>query len=175
MMQAAKTSRRAGVVFVLFLVFLLFVCFPLQQKYNNKIFQITFDSSTSILLAEYAQSRRKKEQGLMHRIIDENDGMLFDMRHTPTPPCFWMKDTLNPLSIAFINDKNIIVQIADMQPLTLNTHRLDPKHSCHIAFALEVNQGWFTRNNITVGTRIQWHHTKFYVYKKLYIKIIYLL
>jgi len=65
-------------------------------------------------------------------------------------PCFWMKDTTIPLSLAFIDKENKIVKIVDMTPLSLIEHCSGQP----VNLALEVNQGWFQQNNIRVGEKI---------------------
>ena len=68
----------------------------------------------------------------------------------PGPICFWMMNTLVPLSIAFMRDDGTIVNIADMQPMTVNSHcSAEP-----VRFALEMEQGWFAKRGITPGKQI---------------------
>ena len=81
--------------------------------------------------------------------LGKDNGMLFIFEEGSTP-CFWMKDTQIPLSIAFISKTNTIVRITDMQPLSLTEHCSGQP----IVLALEVNQGWFEQNNIKVGDKI---------------------
>lgn len=94
-----------------------------------------------------------RQLGLMYRKsedLGESQGMLF-IFHESEPRSFWMKNTLIPLSIAFIDDSGKILEIADMKP-----H--DEAHTRSInsvRYALEVNQGWFQRNGIAVGDAIE--------------------
>jgi len=63
---------------------------------------------------------------------------------------FWMKDTSIPLSIAYMRHDGTILELHDMQPFSL-----DPVPSGRaVRYALEVNQGWFERNNVKVGMRV---------------------
>jgi uncharacterized membrane protein (UPF0127 family) len=64
--------------------------------------------------------------------------------------CFWMRNTLIPLSIAFIDDDGSIVNIADMQP------RSDDSHCSAkpVRFALEMEQGWFAKRGLAAGSRL---------------------
>jgi uncharacterized membrane protein (UPF0127 family) len=64
---------------------------------------------------------------------------------------FWMKNTLIPLSIAFIDKGGRIVKITNMKPLTLKSHP-PPKP---ILFALEMNKGWFSANRIKAGDMVR--------------------
>jgi hypothetical protein len=89
--------------------------------------------------------------GLMGRTeLAEGTGMLFVFRE-PQALGFWMRDTLVPLSIAYINATGIIREIHDLRPL-----EEAPAHSTFrdLSYALEVPQGWFQRNKILPGDRI---------------------
>lgn len=82
--------------------------------------------------------------------MPENEGMLF-VFETPSEQCFWMQNTLIPLSAAFIADDGTIVNIAHMQPLTTDSHcSAQP-----VRYVLEMNQGWFEKYHIEAGQRIQ--------------------
>ena len=82
--------------------------------------------------------------------LPENEGMLFVYKREKLLS-FWMKNTTIPLSIAFIDKKGIITEIRDMEPL-----KLDRIRSAKPAqYALEVNRGWFSKNNIKVGDKAE--------------------
>jgi hypothetical protein len=101
------------------------------------------------LIAEIASTDEEKSRGLMGRKhLPEDQGMLF-MYLTSVKPQFWMKDTLIPLSVAFIDHTNTIIEIRDMEPLS--EARVSSR--APVRFALEVNQGWFEKNNIRPGDR----------------------
>lgn len=96
---------------------------------------------------EVARTPGERAVGLMARKhLGKEEGMLFIFEEEEYHS-FWMKDTLIPLSIAFIDGEGRIVKITDMKPLTLTSHP-PPKP---ILYALEMNQGWFSRNGIRVG------------------------
>jgi hypothetical protein len=78
--------------------------------------------------------------------LGEEEGMFF-IFETEDYHAFWMKDTLVALSIAFIDKGGRIVGIADMKPLSLDSHS-PPKP---ILYALEMKKGWFARKGIKVG------------------------
>jgi hypothetical protein len=81
--------------------------------------------------------------------MPQAEGMLFVFEQ-PSTQCFWMKNTLLPLSAAFVADDGRIVNIVDMQPLTLESHcSAEP-----VRFVLEMNQGWFARKNIKKNARL---------------------
>jgi uncharacterized membrane protein (UPF0127 family) len=112
--------------------------------------KVKIEIGTKTLIAEIAETDEEQEEGLMHRdTLAKDHGMLFLFEDGSTP-CFWMKDTKIPLSIAFINKENTIVKIEDMQPLTENEHC----SGSPIVLGLEVNQGWFKENNIKAGDKI---------------------
>jgi len=94
-----------------------------------------------------ARTPEERVVGLMARKhLWKEEGMLFIFKEEGYHS-FWMKDTLIPLSIAFIDREGRIVKITDMKPLTLTSHP-PPKP---ILYALEMNKGWFSRNGIRVG------------------------
>ena len=102
------------------------------------------------LTAEVANTDPDRIQGLMHRrMLPENRGMLFVFPNIGYHG-IWMKNTFIPLSVAFIDDKGVIVNIEDMQPQTLNAHCAKKP----ARFALEMNQGWFRQKNIRSGVQV---------------------
>ncbi len=84
------------------------------------------------------------------RKVPKDSGILFIFNEENNTHCFWMKDTIVKLSIAFINKHKEIVQINDMTPL--DTNRICPNEK--ILYALEVEQGYFQKNNIKVKDKI---------------------
>ena len=109
--------------------------------------RITLTLGGKTLDVEVASDDPSRRLGLMHRkSLPENAGMLF-MYPEPERLSFWMKNTHVPLSIAFIDDAGVIVQIKDMAPLDAREVHGDTP----VRQALEVNQGWFARNGIKVG------------------------
>lgn len=100
-------------------------------------------------LAELAATPQSRAQGLMYRQqLPADQGMLFVFETAAS--CFWMRNTLVPLSIAFIDAQGLITRIAHMQPLSEAEHCPDQV----LPYALEMNQGWFRRHGIQVGDRI---------------------
>ncbi|HQY09509.1 MAG TPA: DUF192 domain-containing protein [Burkholderiaceae bacterium] len=103
-----------------------------------------------LITAEVAASPMERQIGLMHRpSMPANHGMLFIFEE-PGAHCFWMKNTLLPLSIAFLADDGSVVNIADMQPQSEASHC--PKKP--VRYALEMNQGWFDKRGLRAGSRI---------------------
>ena len=89
-------------------------------------------------------------QGMPPTKLPENEGMLFIYRREEMIS-FWMKNTTIPLSIAFIDRKGIIKEIKDMEPGSMASVR--PKRPAQ--YALEVNRGWFSKNNVKVGDKVK--------------------
>lgn len=112
--------------------------------------EVTLEIKGHKLTAEVAATDNTRTMGLMHRrMMPENRGMLFVFRNA-APQSFWMMNTYIPLSIAFIDERGAIVNIADMKPLTT-----DPHPSAKPAkYALEMNRGWFAKRGIKAGARI---------------------
>jgi hypothetical protein len=103
-----------------------------------------------LITAEVARTPDQRAIGLMNRpAMPTNDGMLF-VFDQPGQQCFWMKNTLLPLSIAFLADDGSIVNIEDMKPQSLDSHC----SAKPVRFALEMNQGWFAKRALKPGTKI---------------------
>ncbi len=81
--------------------------------------------------------------------MPQTEGMLFIFER-PSQQCFWMKNTLLPLSAAFVADDGTIVNLVDMKPQTLDSHC----SSQAVRFVLEMNQGWFDRKGIKAGAKL---------------------
>lgn len=106
--------------------------------------------STSIR-AEVADDDAERAAGLMFReSLAPDSGMLFVMPSV-APAAFWMKNTLVPLSIAFLDQNGTIMEIHDMQPKDEKTVR---SAFPRIAYALEMQQGWFAKKNIWPGEKV---------------------
>lgn len=102
------------------------------------------------LSIEIADTPTLRSTGLMHRKnLAENAGMLFKFPH-PDYLRFWMQSTYIPLDIAFLEDDGTIFQIAEMYPRS--TRLITSNKPCK--FALEVNRGWFEKNDLGVGDRV---------------------
>ena len=103
-----------------------------------------------LIRAEVAADFASRSRGLMHReALAPNAGMLF-IFDTPGAQCMWMKNTLIPLSVAFLNDGGEIINIADMAPHSEQAHCA----ARPARYALEMNRGWFAARGIKPGTRL---------------------
>lgn len=104
-----------------------------------------------VIKAEVAATDAQREYGLMYRTrLAQNQGMVF-LFGAPAGVCMWMKNTPMPLSVAFIDTAGKIVNIEDMQPQTTNSHCAKKP----IAYALEMNLGWFKQKGVRVGSVIE--------------------
>lgn len=100
--------------------------------------------------AEVVSDSATRAQGLMHRkSLPSNAGMLF-IFDDHAVHCMWMKNTLIPLSVAFIDDRGTIVNIADMEPHSEASHCAAQP----VKYALEMNRGWFAARGIQPGARL---------------------
>jgi len=100
--------------------------------------------------AQVASSPGQRQTGLMfRRTMPQHEGMLF-VFEAPEVQCFWMKNTLIPLTAAFVASDGTIVNLADMQPLDETSHC----SAKPVRFVLEMNQGWFAARHLRAGHRL---------------------
>ena len=110
------------------------------------------DQTTIPVQAEVADTEEERNHGFMERKnIPDGTGMLFVFDRDQILS-FWMKNTPNPLSIAYIDSKGKIRNIYDMTPYSLTPI----KSTSSVRYALEVPQGWFRENNINTGDTVTW-------------------
>jgi uncharacterized membrane protein (UPF0127 family) len=103
-----------------------------------------------LVIAEVADDDGERQRGLMQRpALPPGGGMLF-VYPDARPRSFWMKDTILPLSIAYIDEDGRIVSIRDMRPLDES----GVPSGAPAQYALEMDQGWFTQNGVVVGAQI---------------------
>ncbi|MBX3587368.1 MAG: DUF192 domain-containing protein [Ramlibacter sp.] len=100
--------------------------------------------------AQVALTPEQRSIGLMFRkAMPQHEGMLFVFEQ-PSVQCFWMKNTLLPLTAAFVADDGTIVNLADMKPQTTDSHCSTQP----VRFVLEMNQGWFAKKGIKAGFKL---------------------
>jgi len=120
-----------------------------QQPAKFPVIQLT--AGMHVIKAEVASNDAQREQGLMYREkMRQNEGMVFQF-DSPVPVCMWMKNTLIPLSVAFIDDNGKIINIEDMEPKSTESHCARKP----ARYALEMNRGWFRQKNIKPNSVIQ--------------------
>jgi uncharacterized protein len=104
-----------------------------------------------VVTAEVAKEPAERSMGLMFRQTMEPDhGMLFVFDRSDIH-CFWMRNTLLPLSIAWLAEDGTIVSLADMTPKSENNNC--PTGTAK--YALEMNQGWFKKKGLKVGSKLK--------------------
>jgi uncharacterized membrane protein (UPF0127 family) len=122
---------------------------PVFQKKTIRVGKIAVE-------VEIADNDELREHGLMFRKqMPDNHGMLFTFEDERTLN-FWMKNTLIPLSIAYIDKSHTIVDIQEMTPAS--DLELQPRtypSAKPAQYALEMNKGWFKKNKVTVGQTVR--------------------
>jgi uncharacterized membrane protein (UPF0127 family) len=129
---------------------LLWTTTPRAQTAPQKLPTITLGAGMHNIRAEVASTPEQHQIGLMFRKeMGPNDGMLF-IFDRPGQQCFWMKNTLIPLAVAFIADDGTVVNLDEMAPQTLESH-CSTRPVRHV---LEMNAGWFARKGIKPGSKL---------------------
>ena len=101
--------------------------------------------------AQIANTPQQRQIGLMFRKdMPTHEGMLFIFEE-PQKQCFWMKNTLLPLTAAFVDDDGGIVNLVDMQPQSTDSHCSEKP----VRYVLEMNQGWFAKKKIGKGYKLK--------------------
>ena len=111
---------------------------------------IPLSAGIHLIRAEVAAEASERAKGLMFRpYLGANQGMVF-LFDEPTMQCMWMRNTLIPLSVAFIGEDGRVLNVENMQPQTEENHCA----ARPARYALEMNQGWFARHGVAAGTKI---------------------
>lgn len=101
--------------------------------------------------AEVASDYSSRATGLMNRsVMPSHEGMIF-VYPEPAIHCMWMKNTLIPLSVAFLNDEGRVINVEEMSPQTEDNHCAEAP----ARYALEMNSGWFRSKNVGPGALIK--------------------
>jgi uncharacterized membrane protein (UPF0127 family) len=150
--RSAVRLRPMALMLTLCWIFLFAGCQPKAAEttpFGLRIAELKI--SNVPLTAEIADTPQASESGLMFRdSLPEDRGMLFIFEQ-PKKASFWMRNTKIPLSIAYIDSAGKILEIKSMNPLD---ETVVPSSSDQVAYALEVNQGWFARHRIASGANI---------------------
>lgn len=149
MIDIPKTIRPSVIAF--FVSAMLVSTAIAQDTPQPRLTMIELTAGMYMIHAEIAQTHHEQSAGLMFRqTMAANEGMLF-VYPTPQVRCFWMRNTLIPLTIAFIEDDGTIVNLKNMQPLDERSHcSIKP-----VRYALEMNQGWFDQRGIKLGFKLR--------------------
>ena len=101
--------------------------------------------------AQVAMQPEQRQIGLMYRQeMPASEGMLFVFEQAGKQ-CFWMKNTLIPLTAAFVADDGTIVNLADMKPQVTDSHCSEKP----VRYVLEMNAGWFAKKGIKAGNKLK--------------------
>lgn len=129
----------------------LVVALAVSTAQAQQLPEVTLSVNGHKLTAEVAHTGPTRSQGLMHRrMLPENRGMLFIFENVSIH-AMWMMNTYIPLSVAFLDERGVIINIEDMKPHTQDTHSAAKPAK----YALEVNQGWFGKHGIKPGAKIE--------------------
>ncbi|HEX6581917.1 MAG TPA: DUF192 domain-containing protein [Actinomycetota bacterium] len=115
---------------------------------------VTFGGTDSVLTVDIADDPLERREGLMGiEELPTDQGMAF-VWPGPVDSTFWMKDTLVPLSVAFVDESGRVIDVVDMQPCAS-----DPCPSYGIdepfVLAIEANLGWFDEHGVGTGDRAE--------------------
>ena len=144
-------ARRTGLVVALMALTGALLSGPSHaQQQAQQLQTISLRAGMRIIKAELALTPEQHQIGLMHRTsMGANEGMLFVFER-PGQQCFWMKNTLIPLQIAFVADDGTVVNLAEMKPKSLESHC----STRPVRFVLEMNTAWFTKHGLQAGSRL---------------------
>ena len=103
-----------------------------------------------VIDAQVALTPDERQIGLMQRKdMPQREGMIFVFEQA-AQQCFWMKNTLLPLTAAFVADDGTIINLADMKPQTTDSHCSTQP----VRYVLEMNKGWFAKKGIKAGSKL---------------------
>lgn len=143
-----------------FKLLLLVILLPLALLANNNrplFSKKKIQVGNKIINVEVAKTPEESAYGLMFkRKLGENDGMLF-IFSSEQPLSFWMKNTFVDLSIAYFDTRLTLIEIIDMKAAQseLQSHFDSYPSSKPAQYALEMNKGWFKKNNVKTGDKLK--------------------
>jgi uncharacterized membrane protein (UPF0127 family) len=153
-----KPEQKSNYSFVKMMILLMILFAGINSGFSQKgndelakkrITLVNQEFEKVVINAEIAVSESEHTYGLMYRkSLGDNEGMLFVFEQDGYRN-FWMKNTIIPLSIAYINAKGVIMEIYEMKPLDVSI-TYPSKYPCR--YALEMSAGWFRKNNIRPGS-----------------------
>ena len=131
---------------------LLFAALPAwsQDAPQTDLPRVTLEAGMFRIDTQVAMTPEQRGIGLMFRKeMPQQEGMIFVFEQ-PAMQCFWMKNTLLPLTAAFVADDGTIVNLVDMKPQTTDSHCSTKP----VRYVLEMNQGWFAKKGIKAGFKL---------------------
>ena len=130
-----------------------FAAFAVQAQTTpqTNLPRVTIAAGMHLIDTQVATTPDQRATGLMYReSMPTHEGMLFAFEQA-TVQCFWMKNTLLPLTAAFLTDDGTIVNLENMKPGSTESHCSKRP----VRFVLEMNQGWFTKKGIKEGFKLK--------------------
>ena len=122
-----------------------------DQRPQLELPRLTLSAGMHLIQAQVAATPEQRSTGLMFRTeMPANEGMLFVFEQA-SQQCFWMKNTLIPLTAAFVADDGTLVNLVDMKPQSLDSHC----SAAPVRYVLEMNQGWFAKRGIKAGYKLK--------------------
>jgi uncharacterized membrane protein (UPF0127 family) len=144
---------RSGLIATIAAAALQIAALPVAQAQDGPqldLQRLTISAGMHQIDVQLAMTNEQRQIGLMLRKeMPAHEGMLFVFEQASTQ-CFWMKNTLIPLTAAFVADDGSIVNLADMKPLTTQSHC----SAKPVRYVLEMNQGWFAKKGIKPGVKL---------------------
>lgn len=147
----ARARRIPGLAGALALAASLLASGPAQAAGEpQNLPAVTLNAGIYNIRAQVARTAEQREIGLMFRQnMPIGEGMLF-IFEDDAQQCFWMKNTLIPLAVAFIADDGTVVNTDEMKAQTLDSHC----STRPVKYVLEMNQGWFAKRGIKAGSKL---------------------
>jgi hypothetical protein len=143
------SSMRTALPRVALLLCLLAALLPASAQVS-RLPTVQLTAGIHLITAELAVNDATRARGLMFRqSLPANHGMLF-IFESKAVHCMWMRNTLIPLSVAFVEDDGTVVNILDMQPHDERSHCARQP----VRYALEMSRGWFAQRGIGPGSRL---------------------
>jgi uncharacterized membrane protein (UPF0127 family) len=120
------------------------------QEAQMNLPRVTLSAGMHQIDAQVAQTPEQRATGLMYRKeMPQHEGMLFTFEQRSVQ-CFWMKNTILPLTAAFVDDDGTVVNLADMEPQSTASHCSDKP----VRYVLEMNRGWFAKKGVKPGMKL---------------------
>lgn len=121
-----------------------------QEVPQMNLPRVKLAAGMHLIDAQVASTPEQRQIGLMLRKeMPQHEGMVF-LFDQASQQCFWMKNTLLPLTAAFVADDGTIVNLADMKPETTESHCSTQP----VRYVLEMNKGWFEKKGIKAGSKL---------------------
>jgi uncharacterized protein len=126
------------------------LCIQAEEAPQMNLQRVKLSAGMHLMDVQVAATPEQRQTGLMFRKeMPQQEGMLFVFEQ-PSQQCFWMKNTVLPLTAAFVADDGTIVNMADMKPQTTEPHcSAEP-----VRYVLEMNMGWFAKKGIKPGSKL---------------------